>query len=585
METHAKNFVYHRPDIEITLDEVTTLRCNYVITRDEEFHLYLVKDIYRYFLEERAVSVSFDKLPEQTYDIIYEDDPFSFVSEGSLYAIVLDDNNDILGVFDSTELFGRFCMEAKHQICNLKLRENNLKRLFNLLEDEVFVTDEYGFVQLINPRGEFIMGVKEMDYLGHHVSEMIRNHVLPKSLTLNVIETGERCTEIVELATGIRIICSAQPVYDEDGRMVQILSTSKNIDEITDKINELSRELDSSNEQIKSLQEQIIAKEKYIFESPPMKQIQKTIMKIAPADVAVLIEGESGVGKEVIADTVYKLSRRRDKPFVKINCGMIPKDLMESELFGYEPGAFTGALKNGKTGKLEVANGGTVFFDEIGEMELPLQVKLLEFLQDHQIVRVGGTRRIPLDIRIIAATNRDLFSMVEEGTFRRDLYYRLNIMPIYVPPLRERREDIVPLLFHFLNVFNKKYGFDKHMDNNVIEKMQSYGWPGNVRELMHTVERIVVASDSDYINVIELDDLFTEGLTAHGMAITANAKVICTELMPLKEAKHELESYLVKMAYDRFGSSYKAAEYLKVNQSTVSRWLKRKEENTKKHPR
>lgn len=585
MENHARNFVYHRPDVEITLNDVTALRCNYVITRDEDIHLYLVRDIYRYFVEERAVSVFFDKLPEQTYDIIYEEDFLSYLPEGSQFALILDDGDDILGVFDSPDLFGRFSVEANHQISNLKLREKNLKRIFNLLEDEVFVTDEYGFVQLINPRGEFIMGVREKDYLGHHVSEMIRNNVLPKSMTLNVIDTGERCTEIMDLPTGIRIICSAQPVYDEDGHMVQILSTSKNIDEITDKINELSRELNSSNEQIKSLQAQVIAKEKYIFESPPMKQVQKTIMKIAPADVAVLIEGESGVGKEVVADTVYKLSRRRDKPFVKINCGMIPKDLMESELFGYEPGAFTGALKNGKIGKLEVANGGTVFFDEIGEMELPLQVKLLEFLQDHQIVRVGGNRRIPLDIRVVAATNRDLYSMVEQGTFRRDLYYRLNIMPIYVPPLRERREDIVPLLFHFLNVFNKKYNFDKHMDNSVIEKMQSYSWPGNVRELMHTVERIVVASDSDYINVIELDDLFTEGLTAHGTAITANAKVICTELMPLKEAKHELESYLVKMAYDRFGSSYRAAEYLKVNQSTVSRWLKRKDENTKKHSR
>lgn len=585
MENHARNFVYHRPDVEITLNDVTALRCNYVITRDEDIHLYLVRDIYRYFVEERAVSVFFDKLPEQTYDIIYEEDFLSYLPEGSQFALILDDGDDILGVFDSPDLFGRFSVEANHQISNLKLREKNLKRIFNLLEDEVFVTDEYGFVQLINPRGEFIMGVSEKDYLGHHVSEMIRNNVLPKSMTLNVIDTGERCTEIMDLPTGIRIICSAQPVYDEDGHMVQILSTSKNIDEITDKINELSRELNSSNEQIKSLQAQVIAKEKYIFESPPMKQVQKTIMKIAPADVAVLIEGESGVGKEVVADTVYKLSRRRDKPFVKINCGMIPKDLMESELFGYEPGAFTGALKNGKIGKLEVANGGTVFFDEIGEMELPLQVKLLEFLQDHQIVRVGGNRRIPLDIRVVAATNRDLYSMVEQGTFRRDLYYRLNIMPIYVPPLRERREDIVPLLFHFLNVFNKKYNFDKHMDNSVIEKMQSYSWPGNVRELMHTVERIVVASDSDYINVIELDDLFTEGLTAHGTAITANAKVICTELMPLKEAKHELESYLVKMAYDRFGSSYRAAEYLKVNQSTVSRWLRRKDENTKKHSR
>ena len=249
---------------------------------------------------------------------------------------------------------------------------------------------------------------------------------------------------------------------------------------------------------------------------------------------------------------------------------------MESEFFGYEAGAFTGASKNGKIGKLEVANGGTVFLDEIGEMDLPLQVKFLEFLQDHQIVRVGGTRRIPIDIRVVAATNRDLYAMVEEGTFRRDLYYRLNVMPLYIPPLRERREDIVPLLYHFLNIYNKKYSCDKHLGNNVVEQMQNYKWPGNVRELCHAVERIVVVSDNNYIDSIAFEDLQREGMTMANMTHEASGKVFCTELMPLKDAKHELERYLVRKAYEQFGSSYKAAEFLKVNQSTVSRWLNRK---------
>jgi transcriptional regulator with PAS, ATPase and Fis domain len=381
----------------------------------------------------------------------------------------------------------------------------------------------------------------------------------------------------------MKIICTAQPIFDKSGKMIQILSTSKHIEEITDKVKHLSLELSSSNEKIKNLQEQVIAKNRYIFESPPMRQIQKVILKIAPTDVSVLVEGESGVGKEVIADVIYHLSHRKDKPFIKINCGLIPKELMESELFGYEAGAFTGALKNGKTGKLEIANGGTVFFDEIGEMELPLQVKLLEFIQDRLIMRVGGTKRIPIDVRIIAATNKDLFTMVEQGTFRQDLYYRLNVMPLYIPPLRERREDIVPLIFHFLNMLNKKYGCDKHMDNSVVEKMQSYHWPGNVRELMHAIERIVVASESDYINSVSLDDLFMEGMTPYGIAITPSAKVICTGLMPLKEAKEKLEGNLVRMAYEQFGSSYKAAELLQVNQSTVNRWLKRVNDNANKH--
>lgn len=583
MEPYAKNFVFHRPDTDFTLEELLSLRCNYVILQDHECKVYAVRDIYRYFLEERVDFVSTEKIPDLPYEIIKAEAPSQFVSEGLGIALIIDSSGEICGVFEQTELFGRFCLETRHALNNLKLQIKNNKRIFDVMEDEVFITDEYGFIQYINPRGEYIMDIKAKDYIGCHVNELVRRNILSKSLTLEVMKTKERCAEIVEVASGLKIICTAQPVFDENGRIIQILSTSKHIEEITDKINQLSQELLSSNEKIKLLQEQVMSKNKYIFESPPMRQIQKTLMKISPTDVSVLIEGESGVGKEVIADTIYKLSRRKDKPFVKINCGLIPKELMESELFGYEAGAFTGALKSGKTGKLEIADGGTVFFDEIGEMELPLQIKLLEFLQDRQIVRVGGTKRIPIDVRIIAATNKDLFDMVEQGTFRRDLYYRLNVMPVYIPPLRERSEDIVPMVFHFLNLTNSKYGYNKHMDNGVIEKLQSFLWPGNVRELMHTIERIVVASESDYITVELFDELMTEGLPPGDKMFAPNAKVICTGIMPLKEAKEKLEGSLVQMAYERFGSSYKAAELLQVNQSTVNRWLKRHSDNAKKH--
>lgn len=581
MDTYAKNFVFHQPDTAFTLDE---LQCNYIILQGAECKVYAVKDIYRYFLKERVDSVLPEKIPDLSYSIIKWEAPAQFVSDGCSIALMIDSSGEIRGVFEQAGFFSRFCLETHHQINNLKLQVENYKRIFDIMEDEVFITDEYGFIQYINPRGEYIMGISAKDYIGCHVNELVRRNILSKSLTLEVMKTKERCAEIVDVApTGLRIICTAQPVFDENGKIIQILSTSKNIEEITDKINQLSRELNSSNEKIKLLQEQVIAKNKYIFESPSMRQIQKTLMKIAPTDVSVLIEGESGVGKEVIADTVYKLSRRKDKPFVKINCGLIPKELMESELFGYEPGAFTGALKSGKTGKLEIADGGTVFFDEIGEMELPLQVKLLEFLQDHQIVRVGGTKRIPIDVRIIAATNKNLFAMVEQGGFRRDLYYRLNVMPLYIPPLRERNEDIVPMIVHFLNLANHKYGFNRHMDNSVIEKLQLLPWPGNVRELMHTIERIVVTSESDYIDAALFDELLLNGMTPNERTVIPNAKVICTGLMPLKEAKEKLESSLVKMAYEQYGSSYKAAELLQVNQSTVNRWLKRANDHANKH--
>lgn len=577
------NFIFHPANTEVTANELSSAHCGYLVVENEDKpHLYSIFDIYRYFMEHGVETVSLENIPELPCDIIEEQElshyipqpTFSSVDQYShmRWVLLTDSEQHIISVINNPDIYFRMFGTMRHQVYNLSQRVDRYKRILDVMEDEVFITDEQGFVTYINPRGEFIMGIKAEDYIGKHISEFVRDNILPKSLTQRAIEKGERCVELVDLPTGIKIICSAQPVYDDDGNVIQILSTSKNIDEITDKIDQLSRELDSSSEQIKSLQEQIIGKNKYIFESPPMQQVQKTLMKVAPSDIAILIEGESGVGKEVIADTIYKLSRRSDKPFVKINCGLIPKDLMESELFGYEPGAFTGALKNGKIGKLEMANGGTVFFDEIGEMELALQVKLLEFLQDRQITRVGDTKRIPVDVRIIAATNRNLASMVEEGTFRQDLFYRLNVMPIYIPPLRERPGDIVPMVFQFLNKFNRRYGYNRHIDNEVVERMAMNPWPGNVRELLHFVERMVVASDSDYINMEQYEALIGDD---QDIVVQNKAKILCTELMPLKEAKKELESSLVKMAYEKYGSSYKAAEFLQVNQSTVSRWLKR----------
>lgn len=577
------NFIFHSSNTEVTADALSSSHCGYIVVEhDDKPHLYSIFDVYRHFMEHGVTSVSLEKIPELPCDVVPENDLANYLpnqASGNInhrnqsrWVLVTDSDGNILSVVNNPDVFFRTFGTMRSQIYNLSQRVDRYKRILDVMEDEVFITDEVGFITYINPRGEFIMGINAEDYIGKHISDLVHENILPKSITQLAIEKRERCVELVDLPTGIKIICSAQPIYDDEGNIIQILSTSKNIDEITDKIEELSRELDSSTEQIKSLQEQIISKNKYIFESAPMQQVQKTLMKVAPSDIAILIEGESGVGKEVIADTVYKLSRRSDKPFVKINCGLIPKDLMESELFGYEPGAFTGALKNGKVGKIEVADGGTVFLDEIGEMELALQVKLLEFLQDRKITRVGGTKRIPVDVRIIAATNRDLAAMVEEGTFRQDLYYRLNVMPVYIPPLRERRDDIVPMVFQFLNMFNQRYGYNRHIDNDVVERIAAGSWPGNVRELLHFVERMVVASDSDYIDVEQYEALIGGD---QEVPIANKARVMCTELMPLKEAKKELESSLVKMAYEKFGSSYKAAEFLQVNQSTVSRWLKK----------
>ncbi|MEE0775873.1 MAG: sigma 54-interacting transcriptional regulator, partial [Bacillota bacterium] len=250
------------------------------------------------------------------------------------------------------------------------------------------------------------------------------------------------------------------------------------------------------------------------------------------------------------------------------NCGLIPENLLESELFGYEAGAFTGADKRGKLGKIETANGGTLFFDEIGEMPLSLQVKLLEFLQDRTMVRVGGVKKIPIDVRVIAATNRDLKEMVNQGTSRGDLYYRLNVMPINLLPLKDRREDIMPLVNMFLKRFNSSYLSKKSFDQAAMEELMEYSWPGNVRELMHVVERAMITCEGDVIDTKVLSEILSGDSEFSG-------NIICTGLLPLKQAKAELEGILVRNAYEKCGSTYRAAEVLGVNQSTVARILKK----------
>ena len=244
-----------------------------------------------------------------------------------------------------------------------------------------------------------------------------------------------------------------------------------------------------------------------IAESPQMKRIVRHIESIAPSDVTVLITGESGVGKEVVAKLIHKKSKRKNKPFVAINCGAIPKELLESELFGYVKGAFTGASSN-KKGLIEEANGGTLFLDEIGELPIDLQVKLLRVLQENEIRPIGSNKSKEINVRFIAATNKNLEEMVKKGLFRKDLFYRLNVIPIHIPPLRERKEDIVPLAKYFIKKFCLKYNVpEKELTKNAIQQLLNYNWDGNVRELEHMIERAVIITNGNKIDNVLIKDV------------------------------------------------------------------------------
>jgi Nif-specific regulatory protein len=238
----------------------------------------------------------------------------------------------------------------------------------------------------------------------------------------------------------------------------------------------------------------IEGEESIVSRSPAFKKVLDMAQTVSEYDVNVLIEGETGTGKSLLAKYIHYTSPRRNGPFVKLNCAAIPETLLEAELFGYVKGAFTGAVKD-KPGKVELAEGGTLFLDEIGDMPLSLQPKILRVLQEKEIEKLGSERSIKVDVRIISATNKDLRQLVQRGDFREDLYYRLSVLPIHIPPLRERKEDIPLLVDHFLNIFNQKYGKNVKIDAKALELMMEYPWYGNVRELENTIERLVILKD------------------------------------------------------------------------------------------
>lgn len=301
---------------------------------------------------------------------------------------------------------------------------------------------------------------------------------------------------------------------------------------------------------------------KFIFHSEKMQELMKLVIHIAAVDTTVLIQGESGVGKELIADILHSYSKRRNGPFIKINCAAIPANLLESELFGYESGAFTGASKKGKVGMFELASGGVLFLDEIGDMPRELQVKLLRAIQEMEITRVGGTQAIKIDLRILAGANCSLQEMVINDRFRKDLYYRLNVVPVFVPPLRERPEDILALVKHFMELYNQKHQLQKRLSPDVLQCFMHYNWPGNVRELENLIERLVVTTRHDTIGISDLST-WSE--------LLSTKQEIASELIPLQKAIENTERRILQKAFSIHNSTYAVAKALGISQPTVVR--------------
>lgn len=455
----------------------------------------------------------------------------------------------------------------------LRERYEQLLAIFKASYDEIFVTDGDGIVVAVNEACQRLYGLKPSDMLGRSVFELESMGIFSPSTTRTVLGERRRVTVLQTTQAGKKVVVTSNPVFDADGKIKLVVSNARDVTEILDLKQQLA-ELESLLEAYRSEIEELRAKEarigSLVTRSDAMREVIRFANKAAPTDATVLITGESGVGKEVLARYIQSMSSRKDGPFMKINCGAIPENLLESELFGYEPGAFTGAQKTGKPGLIELSHNGTLFLDEISELPLHLQVKLLEVIQDRQVRRLGGTKSHRIDMRIICATNKSLEELVRQGKFRDDLYYRINVVRIHVPPLRERPEDILPLCLHFLEECSKKYGVKRRLSPDALDALLTYDWPGNVRELQNVVESLSITAEKKVISLTDLPERFRKNCRTED----AVKPVTVRGVLRLSEAKAELEKTLLLRAYKTFGSTRQAARALGINQSTVVRKLK-----------
>lgn len=366
----------------------------------------------------------------------------------------------------------------------------DLQTILNSSREAIFLSDAEGNTLHVSESWKKLWHEEGLSFFEKGVFQIEQEGVISPSATRIVSEKKERVQIIQKTDSGRTLMVVGMPIFNEDGDIQRIISVSEDITEIST--------LKEENKRLQKLLEDDMFSS-LVFNSEKMHGVLRTALKAASTDSTVLITGETGVGKESIVDYIHKSSKRYTKPLIKVNCGSIPDDLLESELFGYAGGTFTGALPEGKQGLFEAAHEGTIFLDEIGDIALPLQVKLLRVLQEQEVTRLGETKPRKLNVRIIAATNKNLPLEIQENRFREDLYYRLNVVPITVPPLRKRLDDILPLIILFTEKFNRKFKKTKVISTDSIESFYAYHWPGNIRELRNVIERLIVLTETDYI--------------------------------------------------------------------------------------
>ncbi len=451
-----------------------------------------------------------------------------------------------------------------------------LEAIFENSQDGIYLADCRGKTLRVNQAYESITGLKRDDLLGRRMIDLVKEGVLDHSVTLDVLEKKHSVSIIQNIRGGKRVLVTGSPIFDKQGKIALVVSNVRDMTALTELRNELDKAKLLSELYQQSLREQDQyehALEGMVAKSKAMSDVVKKAIKVASFEAQVLIKGESGVGKSMLARVIHNVGPRKDGPFTKINCGAIPESLMESELFGYEKGAFTGATSEGKAGLVETAQGGTVFFDEVGELTPAMQVKILQVIDEKTFTRVGGTKPVKVDVHIIAATNRDLNQLNKQGRFRNDLYYRLNVVPIEIPPLRERSEDIPLLALKTLEKLNANRGVHKQIRPEVLERLMQHDYPGNVRELINLVERMVVMSEGQTISPGDLPETIRRQVS----------EMDSSEGLNLKAAMERFEARLIRKALEKHHTLEQAARSLGIHTTTLWRKLKRVKNTSSLH--
>ncbi len=459
--------------------------------------------------------------------------------------------------------------ELNQTIKELKKKISFYETIINGSCDEIFIADGKGIVIFANPVSESHYGIPVSEMIGRSVWELEERGIYYPAVTPMVLREKKKITIDQETGSGKKLTLTATPIFNNKNEIEMVICNSRDVTALEDMKNsyhDIKQKVQNKKTGLhrrKSVEED----NQLIFaEDSPISGLLQMSGRIARTDSVVLLQGETGTGKDLFARKIHDLSSRRDKQFLKINCAALPQELIESELFGYKSGAFTGASPKGKIGQFSLADRGTIFLDEIGDVPLSLQPKLLQVIEEQRFTPIGSSAVEEVNVRIIASTNRDLKKMIDEGAFREDLYYRICVLSMEIPPLRERKTDILALLNHYMDLFSEKHNRRIKITPDALSSLVKYNWPGNVRELKHLTELLTVT--------VTANEIRREHLPFH---ITRYSKEIFSPLKnsKLADALESVERELVISSYKKLGSSYKVAGSLGISQSSAARKIRK----------